>query len=131
MHRPPDLSSCDCWSNLLSSDRNRKRPVGVTLSAKEAQLEWNAPTLSESCIRVDVESCCVDRAASVSFDSRAADEQRIESFSAAEDEPAESPDASPALPAPLLFAAAPVGGLDAMFGFALGFGRGVICEGAA
>ena len=135
MQCAPERRFCVCSSSLDSSERKRKRPVGVTLSAKEAQLEWNEPTLSDSCFRLDVDSAAVDFAASVNFVSSVCEELRMESFSVAVDEPPpESPEASPALP--LLVAEAPAaadggggGGLEAMAGFAPGFGR--TCVGAA
>ena len=100
MQCAPERRLCFCSSSLESSERKRNRPVGVTLSAKEAQLEWKEPTLSDSCIRLDVDICADDFAlAAVSFDSSVCEELRMESFSVAvEEPPPESPEASPTLP---------------------------------
>ena len=140
MQCAPERRFCVCSSSFDSSERKRNRPVGVTLSAKEAQLEWKEPTLSHSCIRLDVDNCTDDIAlAAVSFDSRVCEELRMKSFSVAVDEPPpESPEASPALPLLVAeVAAAPAaapaatdgGGLEAMAGLAPGFG--LTCVGAA
>ena len=109
MQCAPERRLCVCSSSLESSERKRNLPVGVTLSAKEAQLEWKEPTLSESCIRLEVDSCADDFAlAAASFDSRVCEELRMESFSVAVDEPPpESPEASPALPLLVAEATAP------------------------
>lgn len=101
MQCAPERRFCVCSSNLDSSERKRNRPVGVTLSAKEAQLEWKEPTLSDSCIRLEVDSGEEDFAslAAASFVSSVCEELRMESFSVAvEEPPPESPEASPALP---------------------------------